>query len=304
MAPHSPLPPKHGVDAARLRTPDRVGRGEAQWKTMGQWLRGRLPPRVPVEAMAAEGAFVYADGTPLKADDLFMYRTWIWFHRELPEEPEVPGKLHIVHQDERIVVVDKPPFLATTPRGRNVRQSVLVRLRGLLGIPELAPAHRLDRVTSGLLILTTEVRWRRAYQLLFERGEVSKTYWALAHLDPDLIFPKNVSSHISKQRGRLQAQTVSGLPDNAETMVELESSLEGYGVYKLRPRTGKTHQLRVHMNSLGIPILNDPLYPNVLDDDPVDFSRPLQLLAGEISFTDPVDGTHRQWQSVRRLPVI
>ena len=74
---------------------------------------------------------------------------------------------------------------------------------------------------------------------------------------------------------------------NAETLVEL---LSPDGLYRLTPRTGRTHQLRVHMASLGIPITGDPLYPKVIDVPTGDFSAPLQLLAQRIEFDDPVTG--------------
>ena len=65
----------------------------------------------------------------------------------------------------------------------------------------------------------------------------------------------------------------------------------------------RQHQLRVHLNDLGIPIVNDPLYPTVQDIEVDDFDRPLQLLAAELSFTDPFDGSLRQFRSVRELPL-
>ena len=112
--------------------------------------------------MLAAGAFVYADGAVLGAQDPYRPHTFVFFHRELRDEPPVPGSLLVLHRDERIVVVDKPPFLSTIPRGQHVLQSVVVRLRDELGLPELSPVHRLDRITSGVLVLTTGRRWRPA----------------------------------------------------------------------------------------------------------------------------------------------
>jgi tRNA pseudouridine32 synthase/23S rRNA pseudouridine746 synthase len=84
---------------------------------------------------------------------------------------------------------------------------------------------------------------------------------------------------------------------NAETLVEL---LAPDGLYRLTPRTGRTHQLRVHMASLGLPILGDPLYPNVIAVAEDDFSTPLQLLAQRIEFVDPITGARRKFVSRRR----
>jgi len=76
--------------------------------------------------------------------------------RPLAPEPVVPFPVEVLDADARVVVVDKPHFLATTPRGTHVRESVLVRLRDSLGLPDLAPAHRLDRLTAGVLMLPVQ----------------------------------------------------------------------------------------------------------------------------------------------------
>lgn len=275
---------------------------------MGEWLRDRLPEHVDVPGMLAAGRFVTEDGRAVRDDDLYGPHRFVWFHRDLRDEPEVPGTIHVVHRDERLVVVDKPPFLSSIPRGRHVRQSVVVRLREELGLPELSPLHRLDRVTSGLLMLATEARWRGPYQTAFERRAVTKTYRALAPIRPDLTLPVVVRDHLRKERGDWQAHVVADAPVNAETLVELESEVatpDGpRGVYRLSPRTGRTHQLRLHLLGLGIPIEGDPLYPEVRDVAVDDFSTPLQLVAAELAFDDPVDGTERRFASVRRLPLV
>ncbi len=271
---------------------------------MGDWLRHRLPERVDVAAMLATQRFVHADGTPVRGDEVYAPHTFVWFHRDLPDEIEVPGRVTVLHRDERLLVVDKPAFLSSIPRGRHVRESVVVRLRDELGLPELSPLHRLDRVTSGLLMLATERRWRGPYQSLFQAGAVRKTYRALAPIRPDLQLPLTVRNHLVKQRGVWQAEVVPEAAVNAETFVELEPQRHGLlGVYRLTPRTGKTHQLRVHLNSLGIPIVDDPLYPQVQDIEIDDFSRPLQLLAAELAFIDPIDGRQRAFRSGLSLPL-
>src|SRR5207248_1880130 len=160
----------------------------------------------------------------------------------------------VVHRDEHLVVVDKPHFLATIPRGKHVLETALVRLRRDLDLPDLSPAHRLDRVTAGLLMFVAQRRHRGAYQTLFRDRKVGKVYQAVARHDPSLTLPRVVRSRIVKERGTVVAQEVSGEP-NAETLVELIEQAHGLGRYRLTPATGRTHQLRVHMNSLGVPIL-------------------------------------------------
>ena len=270
---------------------------------MGAWLQERLSEFVEVARFLAAGRFVYENGAPVAGTDRYRPTTFIWFHRDLADEPAVPGALHLVYRDERIVVIDKPPFLSSIPRGRHVVQSVVVRLRAELGLPELSPLHRLDRVTSGLLVLATERRWRGAYQTLFQRGEVGKVYRALAALRPELDLPVTVRNHLATRPGQWQGEVVPGAPANAESRIELAGTHGESGEYRLTPTTGRTHQLRLHMLGLGIPITDDPIYPVVQDVSVHDFSRPLQLLASEVSFTDPVDGSHRQFESVRRLPL-
>ncbi len=130
------------------------------------------------------------------------------------------------------MVVDKPHFLATMPRGRHVAQTALVRLRRELDLPELSPAHRLDRLTAGVLLFTTR-REVRGGTRRCSRGAVRKTYLARAAVDLALELPRVVRDRIVKRRGNLQAVCEPGAP-NAETFVEL---LSPDGLYRLTPRT-------------------------------------------------------------------
>ena len=243
------------------------------------------------------GEVVDADGAVIDAGTVLPPGSFVYLHRDLPDEVPVPFDIPVLYRDDDIVVVDKPHFLATMPRGRHVAQTALVRLRCELGLPELSPAHRLDRLTAGVLLFTTRRELRGPYQMLFARGLVDKTYLARAAVDPDLMFPRVIRSRIVKRRGILQAVCEPGEP-NAETMIELVAP---DGLYRLMPRTGRTHQLRVHMASLGIPITGDPLYPNVIDVPADDFSTPLQLLAQRIEFDDPLTGSRREFVSNREI---
>lgn len=246
-------------------------------------------------AKVRAGEVVDADGAVVDDATVLPPGASLYLYRDLPDEVPVPFDIPVLHRDDDIVVVDKPHFLATMPRGRHVAQTALVRLRCSLALPELSPAHRLDRLTAGVLLFTTRRELRGRYQTLFARGLVRKTYLARADVHPALVLPRVVRNRIVKRRGNLQAVTEAGEP-NAETLIELSSA---DGLYRLTPRTGRTHQLRVHMAGLGVPIHGDPLYPKVIDVHPDDFSTPLQLLAHRIEFDDPVTGSHREFVSRR-----
>ncbi len=277
----------------------RDGLGPARVRLQGGPVLAELTARFGAAARSKvlAGQVVDADGAVVDDATVLRAGSFVYLYRELPDEVPVPFEVPVLHRDDDLVVVDKPHFLATMPRGRHVAQTVLVRLRRELGLPELSPAHRLDRLTAGVLLLTTRREVRGAYQTLFSRGVVHKTYLARAAVHPDLVFPRVVRSRIVKRRGRLQAFCEPGVP-NAETLVELVSD----GLYRLTPRTGRTHQLRVQMASLGLPIEGDPLYPNVIDVAADDFSTPLRLLAQRIEFDDPVTGVRREFVSRRPGP--
>ncbi|MEV5810085.1 RluA family pseudouridine synthase [Streptomyces parvulus] len=303
--PPSPLPQRDGIDAVRVRLP-----AEGPWTTVRDHLAERLSGAGAgvVDGMFAAGLFVTADGRAVPADAPYEPGMFVWFHRETPAEVPVPFPLEVVYRDAHIVVADKPHFLATTPRGGHVVQTALARLRRELDLPALGAAHRLDRLTAGLVLFVVRPGERGAYQSLFGERRVRKVYEAVAPYDPALALPRTVRSRILKERGVLAAREIEGEP-NAVTRVELAAhrpapaaDCPDLGRYRLEPATGQTHQLRVHMNALGVPILGDPLYPEVAPAVPAgDFRRPLQLLASELGFTDPVTGREHRFRSGRTL---
>ncbi|WP_343319175.1 pseudouridine synthase [Arthrobacter sp. TMP15] len=286
----SPLPVRNGVNATRVRVP-----AEGPWKTAMEFVLdkfGHVDPagivsRFERGEVMALGGEILTPATPL---DQHMF---IWYYRELPVEKRLPVELSVLHQDENLVVVDKPHFLPTTPGGMYVHESALVRLRVLLDLPELVPMHRLDRMTAGVLLFSANPDTRGKYQTLFEKRQIQKTYRAVAPVRDDLELPLVVRSHMIKSRTYLLAQEIEGEP-NAETRIGLldsrtdQTTGDHLGLYDLNPHTGKTHQLRVHMASQGLGILNDSFYPILHEQAPDDFTKPLQLLARSISFTDPL----------------
>ncbi|MEU3688822.1 pseudouridine synthase [Streptomyces narbonensis] len=298
-APAAPLPQRDGIDPVRVRLPDDP---DGQWATVRDHLLDRYAAAVGagrVEEMLRQGRFVGVDG-PVTGDEPYAVGRYLWFHRDFPAEVPVPFEIGIVHRDERILVVDKPHFLATMPRGRHVTETAMARLRRELGLPRLQPAHRLDRLTAGLVLFVVRDEDRGAYQTLFRDRLVRKEYEAVAPYDPAVELPVTVRSRIEKERGVMAAREVPGEP-NSESRVELLRREGGLGWYRLTPVTGRTHQLRVHMNALGLPILHDPVYPAVREDGPEDFSRPLQLLARTLEFTDPFTGDEVRFESRQAL---
>ena len=251
-------------------------------------------------------------------------------HRYVVDEPHIPFDLDVVYEDAGIIVVDKPHFLATTPRGMWYRETALMRLREAYGDDAITPAHRLDRMTAGVVVFVREPSLRGAYQMLFQERRTEKTYECLApcapparprtgtveRLEPPRAFPLRRRSRIVKERGVLQAYEEPGTV-NAETVIELGAPVvfaapgspnatnttpgTGMRAYTLHPRTGKTHQLRVHMNSLGLPIAGDDFYPRVRQRAYDDFSEPLALVARRLAFDDPVTGERREF--VSRVPL-
>ncbi|MGW4084512.1 RluA family pseudouridine synthase [Streptomyces sp. NPDC004822] len=295
--PPSPLPQLRGVDPVRVRLPAADG-----WATVRDHLVERLAAGAAViDGMLDAGRIVDAAGHPVTRDTPYAPGMYVWFHRELADEETVPFPIEVVHRDEHLVIADKPHFLATTPRGSHVAETALARLRRDLGVPTLSPAHRLDRLTAGLVLFTVRPEERGAYQSLFRDRRVAKEYEAVAPYDPGLGLPRTVRSRIVKERGVLAAREVAGEP-NAISRIELVEHRDGRARYRLTPRTGQTHQLRVHMNALGVPILGDPLYPVVTAPvPPGDFRRPLQLLARTLEFTDPMTGRRHRFVSSRAL---
>lgn len=299
----APLPVRDGLNPVRLRIPA----GPAV--SVEQYLSSRFPGDVPrLRAKLADGEVVDELGRAVQGTAPAVPGSLLFLYRDPPtDEPVVPFEIEILHQDDDLVVIDKPHFLATTPRGSHVLDTVVVRLRTSLGLDELSPAHRLDRATAGVLVLTTRRELRGPYQMLFQRREVSKVYEAIAPLRADLEFPVTVRSRIRKERDQIRAVEVPGVP-NAETTVDLTAVIgagagdsEDRGEYRLIPHTGKTHQLRLHMASLGIGIVGDPFYPHLQEADPEDYSRPLQLLSRSVRFRDPLTGMEREFRSRRRL---
>ncbi|HEY9029489.1 MAG TPA: pseudouridine synthase [Burkholderiaceae bacterium] len=305
VPPHRPppfSPPlRDGVAASR------VGVGDGRFPDVLAFLQSRFPAVDEWPQRLARGDVLDAAGRPLAPDARVAAGDLLWYWRDPPPEPRVPFELDVLFRDDRLVVVDKPHFLPAIPAGRHLRETALVRLRRSLGIATLAPIHRLDRETAGVLVFSVRPEDRGAYHALLRDRAVHKVYEAIAPWRADLAWPLIARHRLEQPEGDgfMQVRVAQGEP-NAEARVELiERLADGLALYRLTPRTGRTHQLRVQMDALGVPIVGDRIYP-ALWPEPApgaapDWTRPLQLLAREIAFTDPVTGEPRRFESRRRL---
>ncbi|MES2398526.1 MAG: RluA family pseudouridine synthase [Pseudomonadota bacterium] len=220
----------------------------------------------------------------------------VYYYRALEVEPRIPFDEQVLYQDDHLVVADKPHFLPVTPSGHYLQETLLVRLKNRLNIDTLTPIHRIDRETAGLVLFSTRVEDRNAYQGLFRQHTIHKHYEAIAPWRAKLALPLTRKSRIVEDEPFFRQREVPGEP-NSETLIDVMEVMGDVARYALSPITGKKHQLRVHMNALGLPIMNDRMYPpvDVTPDD--DFAQPLQLLAKSIEFVDPVTGESRRFES-------
>ena len=241
------------------------------------------------------GDIVDSDGVVIRADTVLHDGQRIYYFRAIEAEPRMPFEEQIVWQDEHIVVADKPHFLPVIPSGKYVRETLLVRLGRTLNTDTLAPAHRIDRDTAGLVLFTRNPATRNRYHQLFREHRVQKTYLATARWNAALPWPLTRHTRISEGSHFMQQAEVPGKA-NALTHIRPVQQQGEYALYELRPVTGQRHQLRVHMHALGLPLVNDGIYPT-LTPEGADFSKPLQLLARTLAFTDPVTGEARHFES-------
>jgi len=257
-------------------------------------------PRAQWLARMENGRVFGGDGGPLTPDSPFQVGLEVHYYREVADEPAIPFQETILHADSDLLVADKPHFLPVTPAGMHVHETLLGRLVRRTGNTDLAPLHRIDRDTAGLVLFSTNPRTRALYQALFRERRIRKDYEALAPALPALSFPLTRTSRVVAGEPFYRMQETDG-PANSETRIEVLAREAGCWRYALAPVTGRKHQLRVHMAALGAPIINDALYPSVSHRAAGDFSSPLQLLARRLSFVDPAGGVERSFTSQRVL---
>ncbi|MPQ60377.1 pseudouridine synthase [Duganella sp. FT27W] len=292
-----PLPMRDGVAPSYLWLP------EGQWPDMITFLAARFAdvPEATWRERMARGHVVDGDGKPLAPYSAYRRGMRIFYYRELDEvETPIPFLEEILFMDDHLVVVDKPHFLPMTPTGRFLHETLLVRLKKTLGEPALTPIHRLDRETAGVVIFSRRQESRGAYQSLFQQRVIEKEYEALAPRLDGVQFPFTYKSRMVDGEKFFIMKEEEGEP-NSETIIDVIEHREKATLYRLFPHTGRKHQLRLHLASLGIPILNDAFYPVTLPSGPDDYANPLKLLARRICFLDPLSGDWREFSSQRSL---
>lgn len=299
-------PMRDGVSASRAAvTP-------GPWRTVLDFLVHRLStvPEAGWRERIGRGEVLDGQGQAVAVDTPCVVHSTLWYWRTLDTpEPRIPFEVDVLHQDDWLLAVDKPHFLPMTPKGRYVQETLLVRLKRRTGIETLVPMHRLDRETAGVVLFSVRPETRHAYQSMFRDRVIHKVYEAVAPWSDALgaALPLERRSRLAeREEAFMQMHEVPGEP-NAVTHIALMERLGPLARYRLTPQTGQKHQLRAHLNALGIPIVGDRIYP-VLQPDLApgaapDYTEPLRLLAREIAFTDPVTGQARHFASRRTLSV-
>ncbi len=274
-------------------------------------LRRRLPRVVDWPQRLARGEVLDARGTPVEPQAACRHGVVLWYWRDPGPEPALGGVVEVLHRDAHLVAVDKPHGMAVTPGGRWLRETVLVQVRQRLDIATLAPIHRLDLETAGVMLFSVRPQDRHAYHALFRHRWVRKVYEAVVRwcdgMDRGLPIEARHRLREREGDGFMQMEVVDGEPD-ATTRIEWVARRGDFAHLRLHPLTGRKHQLRAQLNALGMPIVGDRIYPDLLPmADPVtgaDDRLPLQLLAREIAFDDPVTGEPRRFLSRRVLAAI
>jgi tRNA pseudouridine32 synthase/23S rRNA pseudouridine746 synthase len=281
-----------GLAASTLQLP------AGPWPTVLDCLCARFPAvsRTQWQERMARGRVVDGAGNRVTPDTPHRTGLEVHYYREVEQEPSIPFEEAVLHVDDDLLVADKPHFLPVAPTGVHVHETLLGRLIRRTGNSALAPLHRIDRDTAGVVLFSTNPDTRALYQALFRERSIDKHYEAIAPALPDVAFPCTRSTRIVAGEPFFRMQEVEG-PANSETRIDVLARGDAHWHYALTPITGRKHQLRVHMAALGAPIANDPLYPSLLPRAPGDHSAPLQLLARRVRFVDPLDGVERSFSS-------
>jgi tRNA pseudouridine32 synthase/23S rRNA pseudouridine746 synthase len=281
-----------GLAASTLQLPPGL------WPTALDCLCERFPavPRWQWLERMARGRVVDGEGRWLTPETPHRVGLEVHYYREVADEAPIPFQEVVLHADADLLVADKPHFLPVMPAGAHVHETLLGRLIRRTGNHALAPLHRIDRETAGLVLFSANPGSRARYQALFRERAIEKSYEAMAPALPNVEFPCIRASRIVAGEPFFRMQEIDG-PANSETRIDVITRGDGYWRYALTPISGRKHQLRVHMAALGAPIANDRMYPSLSHRAAGDWSAPLQLLAKRLTFSDPLSGAERRFCS-------
>ena len=295
----SPLPMRAGVNASCVALPN-----VAHGLTILAFLQQRFPnmaASVWQERMRA-GLLVDENGLAVGEADALSGRLGmhLYYYRDVPNETPIPFQAEILYEDEHLLVADKPHFLPVMPAGEYLQHTLLVRLRREFDLPDLAPLHRIDRETAGVVMFAKHEAVRGAYHALFRERQIHKQYEAVARWRSDLAYPFEHASCLQESGDFFRMGEAEGVV-NSRTIVDVLEHNATWARYLLSPISGKRHQLRVHMAALGMPLLYDSLYPQVRPVISGDYAQPLQLLAKSVRFVDPITQTEQRFESRQQL---
>jgi UPF0176 protein len=211
-------------------------------------------------------------------------------------EPDVNGRVEILHEDEALIVLNKPAPLPMHAGGRFYRNTLQHILNEAYHPQKPHPAHRLDANTTGVVLITRTRHFAGKLQPQFARGEVNKIYLVRVQGEPrEEKF--SCDAPISAESGKLGSREVdfeSGLGSRTEFRVRQKNS-DGTTLLEARPLTGRTNQIRIHLWHLGFPVCGDSVYlPGKKTGDTQTLAvgdLPLCLHAWKISFTHPLTKT-------------
>jgi tRNA pseudouridine32 synthase/23S rRNA pseudouridine746 synthase len=239
------------------------------------------------------------DGAPIDAQTPFREGARISYFREVLDEPEPLEEAVVLHEGDAFVIADKPHGMPVVPGGEYLGRSLVYRLAKSLGDPELAPAHRLDLDTAGLVLLVRRARDRGLFHRLFAERSIQKGYRAISSGEPPVDRYWRVRSRIVAGNAGARRQSIADPGGDSVSDVYVDRAARGHVRFLVRPETGRQHQVRLHLAGIGYPIVGDTRYPERRWPQPGE--PPLQLLAAELSFRDPTTGRRHCFESSRRL---